>query len=329
LPVDIDEGEDNPDIVRSKQQQQIADQGRLTEPISNPTNISSFIHMCRLRRIESGIQREIYGADVKIRYLKGQRHELLDKYMAQLNFWVEAIPYKASVTSREGSNRNVYDSHEYFQIYYSKAVRLLLQPRIAVSRRLSDDDPYIVACAKACGDICKYYKVIHQAYPLSYNLLALHSVFIAGTTLLYCVWLNRDLLKQSALNDIRACSSVLFVIAERWPATKEYRDAYEVLASHMQDIFFSDGRDTNDRPSLPSEDMDYEFSENIRNIQQGITGINDEGFWNMYNNLFSDEPNIPLSTARESPEMPRSELQTYLDFQQRPDEVNQPMPPNI
>jgi hypothetical protein len=143
------------------------------------------------------------------------------------------------------------------------------------------------------------------------------------------VWLNRDLLKQSALNDIRACSSVLFVIAERWPAAKEYRDVYEVLATHTQDIFSSDGRDTNDRPSLPNEDMDYDFSENIRNIQQGITGINDEGFWNMCNNLFSDEPNIPLSSARGSSAMPRSELQTYLDFQQLPDGVNQQMPLNM
>lgn len=249
--------------------------------------------------------------------------------MAQLDLWLETSPYKESVTSREGSNRSVYDSHEYFQIYYSKAIRLLLQSRIAASSRSSNHDPYVVACAKACGDICKYYKIIHQAHPLSFNLLTLHSVFIAGTTLLYCVWINRDLLKQSALNDIRACSTVLFVIAERWPAAKEYRDAYEVLASHMQDIFSSDGRDTNDRPSMPGEDIDYDFSENIRNIQQGITGINDEGFWNMYNNLFSDESNNPLSSARGSSAMPQPQHQTYPDFQQSHDGVGQQMPPNM
>jgi hypothetical protein len=310
LPVDIDEGEDDSNIVRSMQQQQVAAEGRILMP-SRPTNLSSFIHMCRLRRIESGIQREIYGADVKIGYLKGQRHETLDKYIAQLNFWLENVPYKESVTSREGSNRTVYDSYEYFQIYYSKAVRLLLQPRIAASSMLCGDDPYVVACAKACGDICKYYKIVHQAHPLSYNLLTLHSVFIAGTTLLYCVWLNRQLLKRSAPNDIRACSSVLFVIAERWPAAKEYRDVYEVLASHMQDIFFSDGHNSSDKPSLLNREMDYNFSENIRNIQEGVTGINDEGFWNMYNNLFSEEAGIALPSSRATSVICQTE---YHDF---------------
>ncbi|RFU27494.1 hypothetical protein B7463_g8853, partial [Scytalidium lignicola] len=295
LPLDIDEGEDDAEIVQDTHQQQFAERGPLTSAAPQPTNLSSFVHMCRLRRIESGIQHDIYGADVNIKYLVGHRYEVIDKYISKLDSWFDTIPYKESITSRGKSDKTVYDCFEYSQICYSKTMRLLLQPRIAALSTPCDYDPYIVVCAKACGDICKYYKIIHQAHPLSYNLLALHSVFTAGTTLLYCVWIYRDLLKQSVMNDVRACSNVLFVIAERWPAAEQYRDAYEVLASHMQDMFYSDKQEIN-KLSLPADNVGYDFSRNILSIQQGATGINDVEFWTMYNNLVAENWSDFIST---------------------------------
>lgn len=313
--MDIDEGEDNPDVVRAAHQQQFTELGRSNLPGPMPTNLSSFIHMCRLRRIESGIQRDIYGAQVNINYVEGQRYEVIDKYMSQLDSWLAAIPYHESITTHGKSDRTVYDSFEYSQIYYSKAMRLLLQPRIAALSTPCNYDPYIAACAKACGDICKYYKIIHQAHPLSYNLLALHSVFTAGTTLLYCVWIHRDLLKQSVMNDVRACSNVLFVIAERWPAAEQYRDAYEVLASHMQDMFYSDRQEFNNKLSLPADNVGFDFSRNIHNIQQGATGINDVEFWNMYNNLVAEDQNLFI---------PDQQSHDWVDQQMTSDSVISP-----
>lgn len=275
---------------------QFTEQNPLIPGAHHPTNLSSFIHACRLRRIESGIQRDIYGADVNIKYVPGHRYEVIDRYISKLDSWLDTVPYRESVAFYGKSDRAVYDCFEYSQICYSKAMRLLLQPRIAALRAPCDYDPYIVSCAKACGDICRFYRIIHQAHPLSYNLLTLHSVFTAGTTLLYCVWIYRDLLKQSIMNDVRACSNVLFVIAERWPVAEQYRDVYEVLASHMQDMFYSDRRETNNKLSLPADNVGNDFCRNIYNIQQGATGINDVEFWAMYNNLVAEDWSDLMST---------------------------------
>jgi hypothetical protein len=44
----------------------------------------------------------------------------------------------------------------------------------------------------------------------------------------YCAWLAPEEMYSSTFsNDINACCIVLYVITERWPAAKKYRDAFE------------------------------------------------------------------------------------------------------
>lgn len=51
-----------------------------------------------------------------------------------------------------------------------------------------------------------------------------------GLTLIYCTWISPEEIFNSATsNNINACSIVLFVITERWPGARKYRDAYETV----------------------------------------------------------------------------------------------------
>lgn len=85
----------------------------------------------------------------------------------------------------------------------------------------------------------------------SYSIMALHSVFLAGKfvfttafeqekellansilglTLIYCAWASpKEVFTISTSNDMNACSIVLYIITERWPGARKYRDVYETI----------------------------------------------------------------------------------------------------
>lgn len=99
--------------------------------------------------------------------------------------------------------------------------------------------------------MCETYKSLHYKLPIAFTSLSLQSVFLAGMfssawnlalqdhqliplptglTLVYCMWhnsLNSTSFKSlSALGD---CSIILYVMSERWPASRKYRDLFEAV----------------------------------------------------------------------------------------------------
>jgi len=65
---------------------------------------------------------------------------------------------------------------------------------------------------------------------------------MAGLTLIYCTWISpEEVFSRSTSNDINACSIVLFVITERWPGARKYRDAFELVKHNVVDMI-AEGR---------------------------------------------------------------------------------------
>jgi hypothetical protein len=118
---------------------------------------------------------------------------------------------------------------EYHMIQYYKATLLLLLPFLP---SLTPMDPDFRLCAFAAGQVCQLYKLLHdkQQY-ISYSLLALHASFVAGLVMVYCFSMDRSIFDGKFSSDIRACSTVLYVIAERWPATRKVKNAFESLVA--------------------------------------------------------------------------------------------------
>lgn len=55
-----------------------------------------------------------------------------------------------------------------------------------------------------------------------------------GLTLVYCTWiLPHKVCGIKALSDMNACSIVLYIITERWPGAKKYRDTYESIKQSL------------------------------------------------------------------------------------------------
>lgn len=118
-------------------------------------------------------------------------------------------------------------------VFYYKCHRLLLYPLIS---KPQVNPRFLKACAEVCGGVAQTYKRLHQALSVGYSLMALQTVFMAGLTLIYCAWTSPEEIFSSAIiNDINACSIVLFVITERWPVAKKYRDAFEAVKQSVID----------------------------------------------------------------------------------------------
>lgn len=65
---------------------------------------------------------------------------------------------------------------------------LLLQmhevPTPSTSFNKGYESSFLKLCAEACGDVCQTYKKLHQSIPVGFSLMALHSVFLAGTLII-------------------------------------------------------------------------------------------------------------------------------------------------
>lgn len=73
---------------------------------------------------------------------------------------------------------------------------------------------------------------------------------MAGLTLIYCTWISPgEVFSSSTTNDINACSIVLFVITERWPGARKYRDAFELVKHNVVDQI-AEGRHQEPRQAI-------------------------------------------------------------------------------
>ncbi|KAK5681097.1 hypothetical protein LTS10_006858 [Elasticomyces elasticus] len=234
IPFDLDESSQNIEALEH------ASRLDPNTPRTESTSLTAFLHILRLRRIESSIQQTIYRVDQPVNITDAE----VDHYLEQLEHWRSTIPKDAkSHVDRESV---AFDGYDYYMVFYYKCHRLLLYPLIS---RPHPDGRYLKACAKVCGGVAQSYKRLHQTLSVGYSLMALQTVFMAGLTLVYCAWLSpEDIFNSTVSNDVNACCIVLFVrislpsrqhnaaeqlqrrvITERWPAARKYRDAFETV----------------------------------------------------------------------------------------------------
>ncbi|KAH7325608.1 fungal-specific transcription factor domain-containing protein, partial [Stachybotrys elegans] len=223
LPLDVDEATQDLDVF-----QKASEQDRSIPPFP-PTSLSTLIHLLRLKRIESAIQHSIYRVD------RLQPSEDLcqktDEFLEKLLAWKSVIPQQEY--DQDMLENQIYLSYDSYMASYHKTLRILLQPRL-YERNVQDR--YLGLCAEACRGVCETYKRLHTTLPISFTSLSLQSVFLAGLTLIYCMWIDNStgmaFRNHSALTD---CSIMLYVMAERWQVGKKYRDLFELVKKSVLD----------------------------------------------------------------------------------------------
>ncbi|KAK9353650.1 fungal-specific transcription factor domain-containing protein [Lipomyces doorenjongii] len=190
--------------------------------MNDVTSMTSAIFIMQIKRIASHIQEKIYRVD-KQELPPDEKFEQLRK---ELDDWGQSIlncktilPLSSTPTPR------LYVSEEYYMLNYHQNMRLLFVPKLPM---LASDTEEFKLCLRSSGQLCQIYKRLHQYLrTVSYSFLALQASFMAGITMIYCYTKDQSILDTQFLADIRACSTVLYIIAERWPASKHFRDSFE------------------------------------------------------------------------------------------------------
>ncbi|KAK8108689.1 hypothetical protein PG984_014490, partial [Apiospora sp. TS-2023a] len=186
-----------------------------------PTSIAGFIHVCKLRVMESHIRQSMYRVDRPTTANEAEVESFLDK----LEGWKTCIPICTGAPSSDIVDGDTYDT---YMLYYYQCLHLLLRPFILSGAHQISFRRF----AGACGGVCRTYKKLHQSLPIGFSSIDLRSVFLAGVTLVYCAWASpKEVLSINASNDMNACSIVLYIITERSPVARKYRDIYETIKS--------------------------------------------------------------------------------------------------
>lgn len=206
LPMDVDDDVRDPAVLSASTSS--------PSPPNRITTLTFSIYLIQLRRIDSKIQHKIYRADRPLHSLRSK----MDALFLELEEWKES-----ALLRFRGPDL------DYPILHYNRALRLLIQPFLP---SLPLTDPYYHVCLRAAGNICQTHKRLHQTLEYGHSFLAVQTVFMAGITLLYALWTHaHDVWSVQMSNDIRACSTVLFVMGERAVWVKKYRDAFELLVN--------------------------------------------------------------------------------------------------
>lgn len=72
-------------------------------------------------------------------------------------------------------------------------------------------------------------------------MIALHSCFVAGLTLIYCIWRDPTLFSYAILEATRDCSQSLTIFGEKWPGAVKYRDIFDELSGNLLKTIVSPG----------------------------------------------------------------------------------------
>lgn len=226
--------------------------------------------------------------------------------------------------------------NETLKLYYYRSVRLLLQPYLGL---LEPEDRLFRECQAAAGQICQLYKIFHQKTVFGHSTPAVHTVFVAGVTLIYCMWLARNLDDErrrklgdiskhtrplvsaslfSTMDDLRACSVCLYVMAERSKFAIIFRDTFDQLmnatignliercgpdSSELIYIANSNGTSEGERTPAASVEEESEMEKNdIRGVQDGMPPAVKRTFGKLQENEhvgFVENSQVDLEEQRE------------------------------
>lgn len=166
-------------------------------------------------------------------------------------------------------------------LYYN-ALLMLYRPSPGLSSASSRDSAVLQTIFVAAKKAITLYAHLHRSRRINYTWITLHSVFMAGLSLVYAVGrhfrshkrsasngngngsgagggggvtlsiLERDPTIIDIVNDSRACSNVLVAISERWNVSKSCHDVF----NRLSDAIIADA-------------VEYHTKASARNMQEG------------------------------------------------------------
>ncbi|KAL4812036.1 fungal-specific transcription factor domain-containing protein [Aspergillus spinulosporus] len=190
-----------------------------------------------IRALQGRIQTALY-ADLTSPSGNEARRKKIENLREALRTWNASIP-SAPITPPAIGALSFFTTPDWYQCSYNYTLLQLYRLQITDVKALAPLD-IILECIHAAESSCRCFRRQFIGKPTTYTWSALHELFIAGLTYLYCLWISpavRELMRpdrvSSACTD---CIMVLVAIAEQWKDAAPYRDVFEALSNHTMTI---------------------------------------------------------------------------------------------
>jgi hypothetical protein len=182
-----------------------------------------------MARMESEIKHVLYG-DFRlssIAYPKPDYRTWICDIETRLENW-----YATNPPPNEAHPSSVFANQAFWNAIYNNTLLFLYRPSpIAPS---PSSKAMHISFKAACGLITSI-KILHRERKLDIMWKWVHHLFMAGLSLLYCVWNSQDLRSRIDANkstaSLQTCASTLAALSERWSGAAGCRDAFETLSS--------------------------------------------------------------------------------------------------
>ncbi|CAK7212839.1 hypothetical protein SEUCBS140593_001643 [Sporothrix eucalyptigena] len=206
----------------------IAENDIETEIPDGKTDGPMWRHFIEIKRLESRIQTDVYG----LAEPREQRRQKIAPLLAEVDAWGRSV-------SENSDGRLTSAEVVYLQLQWNSAVAQLLRPFLSTMNR---DDPLLARCLHASGNVCAIFKDMHMHQAYGHSFVSAHITFITGVTMCYCLFraasltgsLSR-LLDARVASHLRACSSTMFIIAERYHRLRKHRDILEDIIGRIME----------------------------------------------------------------------------------------------
>ncbi|KAG0649390.1 Positive regulator of purine utilization [Hyphodiscus hymeniophilus] len=226
-----------------------------------PSDLSTFIHIIKLRQFGSRIQSVFYptktaGLDTKL--VSSER----DIFRAELENWIVSAPRYTLPTPA------VFQSIEWFQIAYNHALLLLYRPSPACPETTTHS---LRICSDASISLIILYLTLYSKNKFAYTWVSLHSLFVATVTMLYTLTrqeIRATTTKNVTESNINSSLSLLQNMADVWPeAAGRCHQVIERLGGLILALFDAhlSSEEPQDNANLLNINQEESFGEIIQN----------------------------------------------------------------
>lgn len=210
----------------------------------------------------------IFRATIELRRLQGEvrsylcrrvtkdpkrRQRQKRKYLERLDAaWAE-VPKTLDVKNLRG------DPYSNLELIYQNTIFTLTRSSLIDGTKVEDLTEYIPLLIRAVSRMLDLFGKQQANGSLRHTYYTMHHIYGAGITLLYCLWSQGDYMVQSPelMNEIsthvKKCSSLLNVMAYRWPDAQSFSENYSVLS---EAFFASDWSAMKEQPRRRVEALD-------------------------------------------------------------------------
>ncbi|KAL6922512.1 hypothetical protein FSST1_006538 [Fusarium sambucinum] len=213
----------------------------------NPNDMSTFLHVIKLRQINSSIYMSLYAASASASNDYDSLDALREAHYAELNTWLVTAPRYGPA-----SGVAMLQTAEWFQIAYHYAVLSLHRPsRVFPVSNISS----LRLCADSAISLITCYNTLYAKNRITYTFVALNSLFMAGVTMLYALRsspvIRNELSKGIAKANIDMCQRLLHGVSDGRSVGERCAVVVGRLGNATMDVF--------DREQQLDDDIDTEF----------------------------------------------------------------------